>query len=274
MNSAYSGTVSIVKKGNGDWRLTGNNEYSGTTMITGGRMIVNGVHSGTGAVSVYKGATLAGRGTLNGKVTVKSGATVASGDTIVNTAHMLKLKGGLTVENGGIVTIPVKVSEGGVATVCKMNVTGAMNIDGATLNLEFESGMENMKPGTVFYIFSMSGVTNVTGEGFTAIEPAVPGEGLEWDTNKLFTEGRLYVKTASSIDNTLAEKTIVWPLAVQNELNVSLPVPSQVAVYSLTGELVKNVTLQQGTSTIGLTELPQGIYLVKAGDKVFRIVKK
>jgi hypothetical protein len=63
-------------------------------------------------------------------------------------------------------------------------------------------------------------------------------------------------------------------LAVQNELNVSLPVPSQVAVYSLTGELVKNVTLQQGTSTIGLTELPQGIYLVKAGDKVFRIVKK
>ena len=276
LNSAYSGTVSIVKKGSGDWRLTGSNTYSGTTMITGGRLVVNGTNSGTGAVSVYKGATLAGRGTVNAKVSVKNGGTVATGDTIVNNAHMLKLKGGLTVESGGTVSIPVKVSAtGATVTACKLVVTGAMAINDATLNIEYESGWENVKTGTVFNLFTMSGVTSVTGTGFTAIEPAVPGEGLEWDTTDLLTEGRLRVKEASSIDYTSSDdEATVWPLAVQSELNVSLPVAAQVAVYSLAGEQVKHVALQQGTSTVGMSDLSKGIYLVKAGDKVFRIVKK
>lgn len=272
-NSAYSGTVSIIKKGSGDWRLTGNNVYSGTTMITGGRLIINGTHSGKGAVSVYKGATLAGRGTVNGKVTVKNGGIVAAGDTVVNSAHILNLKGGLTVENGGSVTIPVKVSEGGVATVCKMNVTGAMAIDGATLNLEIESGCENVKPGTVFYLFNMSNVTNVSGGGFTAISPANPGEGLEWDASKLLSTGRLYVKEASSVDYALSDKASVWPLMVQNDLNISLPTSAQVMVYNLAGEMMKSVALQQGISTIAMADLSKGLYLVKVGDKVFRVVK-
>lgn len=272
-NSAYSGTVSIIKNGSGDWRLTGNNVYSGTTMVTGGRLIVNGAHSGTGAISVYKGGALAGRGTLNGKVTVKNGGIVASGDTIVNTAHMLKLKGGLTVESGGIVSIPVKVSASGVATVCKMNVTGLMSVNEATLNIDFESGWENVKAGTVFNLFSMSGVTSVTGDGFAAIEPAVPGEGLEWDTSDLLTEGRLRVKEASSINNVQGDEVTVWPVKVQQELNVSVPVRTQVSVFNLAGSLVKTLVAQPGNTTIDMAALPKGIYLVKVGGRVFRIVK-
>lgn len=271
--SAYSGTVSIIKRGSGDWRLTGNNVYSGTTMITGGRLVVNGTHSGKGAVSVYKNAVLAGKGTLNGKVTVKNNGTVAAGDTVVNSAYSLKLKGGLTVDEGGIVSIPVKVSESGVATVCKLNVTGEMAINGATLNLEFESGRENVTIGTVFNLFSMSGVTSVTGEGFTTIEPAVPGEGLEWDTSDLLAEGRLRVKEASSIDNTVVEKTSVWPLTVQSELNVKVSSPALVTVYSLTGEQVKSLNAQTGITVIGTTNWVKGLYLVKVGDKVYRVVK-
>ncbi len=273
-NKAYSGTVSIVKKGSGDWRLTGKNVYSGTTMVTGGRLVVNGTNSGTGSVSVYKDATLAGWGTVNAKVSVKKGGTVASGDTIVNASHALKLKGGLTVDNGGIISIPVKVSASGVATACKLNVTGVMAINGATLNLEIESGWENVKPGTVFNLFTMTDVTSVTGEGITAIEPAVPGEGLEWDSSKLLETGRLYVKEASSVDNALTEDVTVWPLTVQSELSVSLPAPAPLAVYSLAGEQVKSANLQQGTSRVSLAGLSKGIYLVKAANKVFRVIKK
>lgn len=272
-NGSKEGTVSIIKNGSGDWRLTGNNTYKGTTMLTGGRLIVNGTHSGTGAVSVYKNATLAGRGTLNGKVTVKNGGTVAAGDTLVMTGHNLKLKGGLTVEEGGTVSIPVKVSESGVSTTCKMNVTGNMAINGATLNIEFESGKENVKVGTVFNLFTMTGVKNVSGEGFTSIEPAVPGEGLEWDTSDLFTEGRLRVREASSIDHAVAEETNVWPLKVQGDLNISTPVRTQVTVFNLAGSVVKQSEACQGNTVLAMADLSTGLYLVKVGGKVFRIVK-
>ena len=273
-NSAYSGTVSIVKKGSGDWRLTGKNVYSGTTMITGGRLIVNGNHTGTGKVTVYKGGTLAGYGTVPGAVAIKKGGIVSSGDTLVNTAHTLKLNGGLTIEEGGIISVPVKVISAGVATTCKLTVKGAMAINGATLNLEFESGAEYVKKGTIIPVFNMAGVTGVTGEGVVAIDPAIPGEGLEWDTSKLFTTGVLTVVQSTSVDQTLSEEQVtVWPLAVQNELNVTAPAHSQIVIYSLTGEQVKSVEAQDGSVTIGMSDLSKGLYLVKAGNKVVRVVK-
>ena len=183
------------------------------------------------------------------------------------------MKGGLTVESGGIVSIPVKVSASGVATVCKMNVTGVMSVNEATLNIDFESGWENVKAGTVFNLFSMSGVTSVTGDGFAAIEPAVPGEGLEWDTSDLLTEGRLRVKEASSINNVQGDEVTVWPVKVQQELNVSVPVRTQVSVFNLAGSLVKTLVAQPGNTTIDMAALPKGLYLVKVGGRVFRIVK-
>ncbi len=273
-NSAYSGTVSIVKNGSGDWRLNGNNVYSGTTMVTGtGRLIVNGTHSGTGAISVYKGATLAGYGTLNGKVSINKGGAVMPGDTLASASHMLKLKGGLTVTDGVISPI-VKVSTSGVATSTGLVVTGAMAISGATLNLEFESGHEYITKETSFQIFDMSNVTGVTGDGIVSIEPAVPGEGLEWDASRLLENGCLYVIEATSIENTVAEKDVnVWPLAIQNTLNVQVSSSTPVSIYNLTGERVKGITAQPGTTVIGTTGWAKGLYLVKVGDKVCRVVK-
>ena len=60
----HPGTTAIIKAGTGDWRLTGNNIYSGTTTVQQGCLIVNGTHTGKGAVTVNSGATLAGKGTL------------------------------------------------------------------------------------------------------------------------------------------------------------------------------------------------------------------
>ncbi len=273
LNSAYSGKVSIVKKGSGDWRLTGNNVYSGTTMVSGGRLVVNGTHSGSGTISVFNNATLAGYGTLNGKVSIGKGGTVMAGDTLALSGHTLKLKGGLTVTDG-FISPRVKISASGVATSTKIAVTGAMAISGATLNLEFESGHENITKGTFITIFDMSNVTGVTGDGIVAIEPAVPGEGLEWDTSRLFENGRLYVKEASSIAPVAKNDVSVWPLAVQSSLNVTVPAISQVQVYSLTGELVKAVAVEEGTTSVDVSELTKGLYLVKVGSQVFRVVKK
>lgn len=49
---------------------------------------------------------------------------------------------------------------------------------------------------------------------------------------------------------------------------------SFVGVYSLDGKLVRQFTLQHsGTFRLSLSELPSGLYLVKAGNTTYKITK-
>ncbi len=68
----------LTKNGTGTLTLTGTNNYDGATNITAGVLLVNGLHSGTGDVSVSSGATLGGTGSLAGDITV--GGFLAAGD--------------------------------------------------------------------------------------------------------------------------------------------------------------------------------------------------
>ncbi|MCR5241858.1 MAG: autotransporter-associated beta strand repeat-containing protein, partial [Prevotella sp.] len=167
---SHPGTTSIEKQGSGDWRLTGKNDYSGTTVITAGRLIVNGQHTGKGAVTVRKGATLAGTGSLAGVVTVNIGGMLQVGDTLVSD-HGLTFSGGLKLNNGAI----LKVNE-------------------AMTDHSYQAGDE---------IQAFSG--SVTGT-FSEIQPATPGEGLVWDTSELYTKGLLKVTAANAIDIIVTEK--------------------------------------------------------------------
>ena len=64
-------TINVNKVGSGTQTLTGNNTYSGTTMVNGGTLVVDGDQSGaTGDVTVSAGATLAGVGTIGGDTTI------------------------------------------------------------------------------------------------------------------------------------------------------------------------------------------------------------
>ena len=166
----HPGTTSIEKQGSGDWRLTGKNDYSGTTVITAGRLIVNGQHTGKGAVTVRKGATLAGTGSLAGLVTVNIGGILQVGDTLVSD-HGLTFNGGLKLNNGAIL---------------KMNE--------AMTDHSYQAGYE---------IRAFSGSVSGT---FSEIQPATPGEGLVWDTSELYTKGLLKVAAASNISSILTEK--------------------------------------------------------------------
>ena len=151
------GKASIEKVGTGDWRLTGNSDYAGTTTVTAGTLIVNGTHSGTGAVTVKSGATLAGKGTLAGKVTLNSGATLQVGDTLA-TDKGLTMSGGLTIQSN-----------------VKLVLNEAMQ----------EATHYNNDKIQVF-------IGTVTGT-FAEIIPATPGEGQTWDTSALYTDGILTV---------------------------------------------------------------------------------
>ena len=151
------GTTAIEKRGTGDWRLEGANVYSGTTDVTEGTLIVNGNHTGTGAVSVKSGATLAGHGTLAGKTTLQNGATLMVGDTL-GTDKGLTFNGGLVLNSGA-----------------KLALNEAMQ------EATFYNGDE---------IQAFTGTATGT---FAEIIPATPGEGQTWDTSALYTNGILKV---------------------------------------------------------------------------------
>ena len=180
---SHPGTTTIVKEGTGEWRLTGNNVYAGTTTVSGGKLIVNGTHSGTGAVTVRTGATLAGTGALAAAVTVNTGAFLQAGDTLVNERGLtfnstLKLNGTATL------IVPADRSKSNTITL-KGNTTIAAT---ATLQLNFD---ESPYDKTEYKIFNLIGGT-ITGT-FKQILPETPGEGQTWDLTELYTAGIIKV---------------------------------------------------------------------------------
>lgn len=151
----YTGTVNIVKTGTGLWRLTGANDYSGTTTVNEGTLIVNGKHTGAGAVNVASGATLAGTGSIAGAVTMSG--TLMVGDTSASD-HGLTFNGNLTLKNGAVLSL-------------NDAMISAAHYDGQKIQV---------------FTGSASGT-------FAEIIPATPGEGQTWDTSELYSKGILRV---------------------------------------------------------------------------------
>ena len=166
--SGYTGTVSIVKVGTGLWRLTGSNDYAGTTQVKAGMLVVDGSHTGTGAYTVAKDAVLAGKGTISGAVTIQNGGILQVGDTLA-ADQGLTLKGGLTLKEGAILTLN-DAAAGAVRTAA-----------------------------TQYQVFKLTG-GSVVGT-FAEIIPETPGEGLVWDTSDLYTKGVLKVADPSAVSS-------------------------------------------------------------------------
>ncbi len=184
---SHPGTTSIEKQGSGDWRLTGANVYSGTTIVTKGRLIVNGTHSGTGAVTVRTGATLAGTGQLAAATTINTGGTLQAGDTLVNGRG---LTFNSTLKLNGTAALNVLANRTKSNTITLKGVT-TLSSDAVLMINEGEAMDEAPYKDTEFQIFNLSGGT-ITGK-FKEILPAIPGEGQTWDTSELYTKGVLRV---------------------------------------------------------------------------------
>ena len=175
--------IALVVSG-GDLTLSGSNSYSGGTVVSAGALRVNnteGSGTGTGAVAVQSGATLAGQGILAGDVTVSAGATLAPGGAGVGT---LTLNGSLSLAGNA----SVKTDKSLVQSNDFVNVLGVFNHSGAgTLTVS------NLGPalvtGDTFKLFSQP-VPN--GNLLTVVGPA----GVTF-TNHLATDGGITVLVAA-----------------------------------------------------------------------------
>ena len=141
--------TSLIKSGVGSWQVTNANTYSGGTSITGGTLYANnttGSATGSGAVGVASGGTLAGSGFIVATTTTGTNAvTVASGGNITP---------------GGVQsTVPYAGTPGTTAsgnlTLDPTNVTGTSQLlnaaaspNGTTPGLTFALGAGNASSGS------------------------------------------------------------------------------------------------------------------------------
>jgi len=201
----YAKANNINKVGTGLWRLTGKNVYTGTTNVKEGTLVLNGQHiedSNSNAkkyataactYNIYEGAMLRGTGRLvrTSTVNVRAGGTLMAGDTLTDRS-VLDLTGAtVNVAASGRLAVSV-VSETSDEVRSNLLKVGALTLDaGAVLAVEMQVSPEGLADDTRIAVFD--GAVKATGR-FEQIEPAVPGEGQEWDTSELFTAGCLIVR--------------------------------------------------------------------------------
>ena len=173
----YNGTTSIIKEGSGDWRLTGANIYSGTTTIDGGRLVVNGTNSGTGLVTVNKDAILAGTGTVSGAVVIEPEGIAMAGDTLINSSHILKLKGGLQVNEGGVLLFPLYY-DGKQQKHNSIKVTGALLVDKAVLKLDVSQITSDISSDLSFKILDISAASIDKNCSIASVVPVHPAQEI------------------------------------------------------------------------------------------------
>lgn len=137
INTTFSGSIiegnspkrhtQITKAGTGTLVLTGANlSYAGTTSIVGGVLEIDGTKSGTGAVAINSGGTLAGTssGSIAGTTTLNSGGDLDPGTAstvgTINLANLTLAGGTVNTEFNATANDLVNVS--GILTI---NTTGA-----------------------------------------------------------------------------------------------------------------------------------------------------
>lgn len=255
-NKSYKGVTTIVKEGNGYWKLTGANIYSGTTTVKDGMLIINGVHTGTGKVTVLNEATLAGRGTIPSTVEIQSGAFIQPGDPTVSTTNIGTLTvGSLNLLSGSQCNMEINRT-GLIAD--KIVSTGAITING-TLNLSVTGTLQAGDQFTLFTGSSFSG-------SFAKILPEKPGDNLMWN----FSGGVLKViSEGNAVNNVLESKLKIFPNPAYDIVEIGTENYSpgiSILISDLNGRILIEKEAGLDKTIIRTDELPAGIYFVRLNE--------
>lgn len=160
------GTGGLTKAQGGTWVLSSatGNIYSGGTTINGGTLKANNTPgtsaTGSGAVTINNGGTLAGTGAVSGPVTVNGGGTLAPG-TSIESLDVGALSFNTDVVNGGSkLAYEINSSVALNMAADLVNVTGNLSIATGALLAISDAANVFLTPGTKFTLISYSGMWN------------------------------------------------------------------------------------------------------------------
>ena len=165
--------VTFIKAGVGSWILGGVNTYTGTTTISGGKLIIDGSLAGTPSVAVNAGGTLGGSGSIgtltSGSITVVGGASDAT-------------RGAIDLTNNAINTLTLNARTT-LATVLTIGGTAGnasiLNFDvGVTADQISLGANGRLSIGVGGAVVRLTGLGNLSGTTQTLISsPAAAASG-------------------------------------------------------------------------------------------------
>ena len=162
------GGLGITKNGPGTLVLSGSNGYAGPTLVQNGTLLINGVHTGGGLITVSAGATLGGNGDI-GDVEIADGGILAPGssaghlttdDLTLNATSVLNFELGAPslVQNPGSDFVTV----------------GELLTLAGTLNIQGISGFGTPAAGDTWLVMTAAG--GIAPNGIViGSQPALPG---------------------------------------------------------------------------------------------------
>jgi autotransporter-associated beta strand protein len=204
-NGPIAGSGALIKPDpQGALILNGVNDYTGTTTVSGGSLLIDGV-SATNTLTVSAG-TLGGTGFIRSRVFIQSGGALSPGDVSVPLSN-LSISNSLSLAGTNV----MDVSKSGSTLIADL----VTNITTLTLGCRLQVNLagDPLTAGDSIKLYSFSSASGA----ITGITPSSPGFGLLWDTSHLTTDGTLRV---SSLNITPTNLTAV---VVGNQLNLSWP---------------------------------------------------
>ena len=144
---------SLVKVGAGTLTLSGTSSYTGDTIVSDGRLIVNGSIASSSQITVGPGGFLGGSGTL-GTMLLQSGGILAPGNSI----GTLKVDGDLTLGAGSIYQVEIA----GDGTSDRVDVTGEATVSGGNVSVMALDPEVSYRDGQVYRILNAAGGVNGT----------------------------------------------------------------------------------------------------------------
>jgi autotransporter-associated beta strand protein len=201
-SSAFSGPIrnsgstsrklSLTKVGTGTLSLSGNNTYTGNTVVSNGVLMVGGYLAAGSSVTIAGGRLSGANGTINGPVTVNAGGTFAPGGISFG-AGPLYLNNTLTLS--GQARFRIDKTGGFPACDLVANMTG-VTYGGTLVVTNVTSDANVLTNGDSFTLFTKSGGSY--GGSFTNFVLPALGPGLTWDKSRLFVDGTIVVANAAA----------------------------------------------------------------------------
>jgi autotransporter-associated beta strand protein len=184
--------------------LLGANDYTGTTTVSGGSLIIDGV-SATNTLTVSAG-TLGGIGLIRSRVFIQSGAVLSPGDQNIPLSN-LSISNSLSLAGTNVMDV---FKSGSTVTADLVTNITTLTLGG---RLQVNLAGDPLIPGDSIKLYSFTSASGA----FSAIIPSSPGFGLLWDTSHLTTDGTLRIGSLNTNPTNLTS-TIVG-----NQLNLSWP---------------------------------------------------
>jgi autotransporter-associated beta strand protein len=132
-SGVITGAISIIKNGSGLQTFGDANTYTGTTAVNQGTLTINGVQTGTGAVTVASTATLGGSGTIPGAISMSGIISPGNSPGTINT-------GAFTFNTNSTYKFEISNATGDAGTDWdKINANGVVDVSASPITIDVTS---------------------------------------------------------------------------------------------------------------------------------------